>query len=90
MASLSVTMRLMVRSAMFGGGPIVGVGIDRLRFLKPLRAGNVLRGKAEVLEARTSTSHQDRGYLTVRITTLNEIAPVLTQDRTLMVPRRVA
>jgi acyl dehydratase len=87
--SLSVTMRLMVLSDLFDGGPVVGVGIDRLRFLEPVRAGDTLRAQAEVLEARPSRSHTDRGYLVLRITTLRQDdEPVLTQDWTLLVPRR--
>lgn len=88
--SLSVTMRLMVRAQLFAAGPIVGVGIDGLRFLEPVRPGDHLRARAEVLELRPSRSHADRGYLVLRITTLRQDdVPVLTQDWTLVVPRRV-
>ncbi len=87
--SLSVTMRLIVRSQLLGGGSIVGVGIDRLRFLAPVRPGDVLRARAEVIEVRPSRSQPDRGYLVVRITTLRQDdEPVVTQDWTLLVPRR--
>lgn len=87
---LSATMRLMVESDLFAGGPVVGVGIDRLRFLQPIRAGDRLRAEAEVLEVRPSRSHADRGYLVLRITTRrSDDTPVLTQDWTLLVPRRV-
>ena len=87
--SLSVTMRLMVRSQLFADGPIVGVGIDRLRFLQPVRTGDRLRVRAEVLEVRPSSSRADRGYLLLRVTTLRQNdVPVLTQDWTLLVSRR--
>jgi acyl dehydratase len=86
---LSATMRLMVGSDLFAGGPIVGVGIDRLRFLQPIRAGDRLRAEGEVLEVRPSRTHPERGYLVLRITTRrSDGAPVLTQDWTLLVPRR--
>lgn len=89
--SLSATMRLVVRSQIFGGGPVVGVGIDRLRFLQPVRADDRLRAEAEVLEVRPSRSKSDRGYLVMRITTTRQDGePVLTQDWTLLVPRRPA
>jgi acyl dehydratase len=89
--SLSVTMRLMVRSRLLAGGPIVGIGIDGLRFLQPVRPGDRLRARAEVLEIRPSRSHPDRGYLVLRITTLrHDGVPVLTQDWTLLVPRRAS
>jgi acyl dehydratase len=86
---LSATMRLMVDAQIFGGGPMVGMGIDGLRFIAPVRAGDRLRAEAEVLEIRPSSSRPDRGYLVLRITTHREDGtPVLTQDWTLLVPRR--
>lgn len=89
--SLSVTMRLMVRAQPLGGAPIVGVGIDRLRFLKAVRAGDVLRARAEVIDVRPSGSSAERGYLVLRITTVRAgDEPVLTQDWTLLVARRPA
>jgi acyl dehydratase len=89
--SLSVTMRLMVGSRLFEAGPIVGVGVDRLRYLQPVRAGDVLRARGEVIETRPSVSHAERGYVVLRVTTTRQDGePVLTQDWTLLVPRRDA
>jgi acyl dehydratase len=89
--SLSVTMRLMVGSRLFEAGPIVGVGVDRLRYLQPVRAGDVLRARGEVIETRPSASHAERGYVVLRVTTTRQDGePVLTQDWTLLVPRRDA
>ena len=89
--SLSATMRLMVESHLFEAGPIVGVGVDRLRYLQPVRAGDRLRARGEVVDARPSRSHADRGYLVMRIITLRQDhEPVLTQEWTLLVPRRPA
>jgi len=88
--TLSVTMRLMVRSNIFGGAPVVGVGVDNLRYLKPVRPEDVLRARAEVLEVRPSRSHSDRGYLVLRVTTLRrDDQPVITQEWTVLVPRRM-
>jgi acyl dehydratase len=87
--SLSVTMRLIVHSNIFGGAPVVGVGVDRLRYLKPIRPGDRLRAKAEVMDVRPSRSHPDRGYLTLLITTTRQgDEPVLTQEWTVLVPTR--
>ena len=89
--SLSATMRLMVGAMLFDGAPMVGVGIDNLRYLKPVRPRDRLRARAEVLERRHSRSQSDRGYLVLRITTTRQgDEPVLTQDWTLLVPRRPA
>jgi acyl dehydratase len=87
--SLSATMRLMVRSNIFAGAPVIGVGVDNLRYLKPVRAGDRLRATAEVLETRPSRSHPDRGYLILRVTTTREgDEPVLVQEWSVLVPRR--
>lgn len=87
--SLSVTMRLIVRSNIFGGAPVVGVGVDHLRYLQPVRAGDRLTARAEVIEVKPSSSHPDRGYLVLRVTTARgDGEPVLTQDWTVLVPRR--
>ena len=87
--TLSATMRLMVRSNIFDGAPVVGVGVDNLRYLKPVRAGDVLRAQAEVLSTRPSTSHPDRGYLVLLVTTLGpDGEPVITREWTVLVPRR--
>jgi acyl dehydratase len=87
--SLSATMRLMVRSNIFDGAPVVGVGIEQLRYLKPVRAGDRLRASATVLEIRPSRSTPERGYLVLRVVTTREGGePVLTQDWTVLVPRR--
>ena len=87
--SLSVTMRLMVRARLLGDGPLIGVAIDRLRFLKPVREGDRVRARAEIIAVRPSRTDPARGWLVIRITTLRQNGePVLTQDWTLLVPRR--
>jgi acyl dehydratase len=89
--SLSATMRLMVRSNIFDGAPVVGVGVDNLRYLKPVLAGDRLRARAEVLETRPSSSNRERGYLVLRVVTSRaDDDEVLTQDWTVLVPRRPA
>ena len=89
--TLSVTMRLMVGSPLFESGAVVGVGIDKLRWLRPVGAGDVLRARAEVVETRPSRRHHDRGYLVLRVTTLiADGTPVASQEWTVLVPRRPA
>lgn len=87
--TLSATMRLMVRANLFAGAPVIGVGVDKLRYLKPVRAGDRLTARAEVLEIRPSRTRQERGYLILRVTTLRDDGePVITQEWTVLVPRR--
>ena len=88
--TLSATMRLVVRSRFLGDTPLVGIAIDNLRFLKPVRAGDKLRARVAVTEVRRSASDPTRGYLGVRVTTIRapDDEPVATQDWTILVPRR--
>ena len=89
--TLSATMRLIVRSNIFNGAPVVGVGVDNLRYLAPVRPGDVLRARAEVLSTRPSESRADRGYLVLLVTTLGpDDKPVISQEWTVLVPRRAA
>ena len=88
--TLGVTTRLMVQSRIVGSTPLVGVSIDNLRFLEPVYPGDVLSVEAEVLEVRPSKSKPERGYMVMRIVThrRNDGRPVLTQEWTLLMPKR--
>ena len=87
--SLSATMRLIVDARLLGDTPLVGVGIENLRYVAPVRPGDTLRAAAEVLEVRASESRPERGFMRLRVTTSNQHGQqVLTQDWTLLVPRR--
>lgn len=88
--TLSATMRLMVRANLFAGAPVIGVGVDKLRYLAPVRPGDVLSAKAEVVSVRPSSSHPDRGYLNLHVTTTrHDGVDVIRQEWTVLVPRRV-
>ena len=87
--TLTATMRLIVRSNIFGGAPVVGVGIDNLRYLKPVYPGDVLSAEAEVLETRPSRTRPDRGYLVLRIRTFRQDGEqVASQDWTVLAQSR--
>ena len=90
--TLAATTRLVLSARPLGDTPLVGVAIDRLRFLAPVRAGDVLTADATVLDVRQSRSHPERGYLVLRVVTSRRSGaqPVLTQDWTLLVPARTA
>ncbi|WP_349815171.1 MaoC/PaaZ C-terminal domain-containing protein [Curtobacterium sp. MCBD17_040] len=54
-------------------------GVDELRWIRPVRPGDVLSARFEVLEARLSRSKPDRGIVRTRITTMNDRhEPVMT------------
>jgi acyl dehydratase len=51
---------------------IAGIGVDEVRWLKPVYAGDVLSGELEILEARISASRPDRVVIFMRATLGNQ------------------
>ena len=83
----AISMRLIVEGFPIAGG-IVGVG-GEIAWPKPTRPVATLHVESEILELRPSRSRPDRGMVTIRSKTVNqlgEIVQVLTAK--LVVPRR--
>jgi acyl dehydratase len=47
-------------------------GVDELRWLRPVRPGDTIRGEIEVVEVRHSRSKPDRGLMTCRWRAFNQ------------------
>jgi len=58
-------MGLLVRGLLHDVASMGAGGIDEMRWPKPVRPGDTLRGRLTVLATRPSTKHSDRGLLTV-------------------------
>ena len=87
----SVTMRLLVESELQPAGGIVGLGVDEIRWPRPVRPGDELRVESEVLALRQSESRPAQGILKVRTTTLNQAdEPVQILVSNILVERRAA
>ena len=85
----ALSMRLLVESELRPIGGIVGAGFDEFRWPRPVRPGDELHLKSEVLEVRPSKSHPAQGLIKVRTTTLNQAGePVQILVANLVVPRR--
>jgi acyl dehydratase len=87
----ALTMRLLVDSEFRPAGGILGVGFDELSWPRPVRPGDELHVRSDVLEILPSKSRPDRGMIRVRNTTLNhneEAVQIFTGK--LIVPRRPA
>lgn len=85
----ALTMRLMVDGEFKPAGGILGVGFDDLSWPRPVRPGDELRAKSEILDVRPSKSKPDRGMIRVRTTTFNQNdEPVMLFTGNLLVPRR--
>ena len=57
----AITMRLLVEGGMPIEGGIIGAGVDELRWLQPVRPGDVLHVESEVLEVIPSNSRPGQG-----------------------------
>jgi acyl dehydratase len=84
----ALTMRLCLASDFRPAGGILGTG-GELLWSKPVRPGDELRVKVEVIETRPSRSRPEQGVVTIRVTTLNQHGEtVQTFTPTLLVDRR--
>jgi acyl dehydratase len=87
----AVTMRLLVEGDLKPAGGIVGLGFDELRWPRPLRPGDELHLRSEVLDVRVSKSKPSQGVIKLRTTTLNQNdEPVQVLTANILVPRRSA
>src|SRR5438874_9656153 len=72
-------MRLLVDRIMRDADSIGSPGIDNLRWLKPVRPGDVLRARFTVVEARVSNSRPDWGIVRSRGEVLNQNEELVMQ-----------
>jgi acyl dehydratase len=85
----AITMRLLVESGMPISGGLIGAGAE-IAWPAPTRPGAILHVESEILEIKPSRTRPDRGMVTIRSETRNqvgEVVQVLTAK--LVVPRRV-
>lgn len=70
--SLALCFRLFIQSGVLAESSMGSPGIDELRWLAPVRPGDTLHGKIEVLEIRPSKSKQDRGIARLKYHAVNQ------------------
>ncbi|TAL92410.1 MAG: MaoC family dehydratase [Paraburkholderia sp.] len=68
----SVMMGLLVRNAFAGSTSMGSPGIDDIRWLKPVRAGDTIRMLNTVLDRRVSASKPDRGIVSTQWEGINQ------------------
>jgi acyl dehydratase len=85
----AMTMRLLVDGDFQIAGGLIGLGVEEVRWPRPVRPGDVLHVESEVLDVRPSKSLPDRGIVKMRNTTRNQAGePVMVQVVNILVPRR--
>jgi acyl dehydratase len=70
--TVCVFMRLFVDGMLGRAAALGSPGIDELRWLKPVRPGDTLEGRLEILEVRPSRSKPDRGIVRLRSVMVNQ------------------
>ena len=81
-------MRLIVESGIFAGTGGVGLGVDELRWLRPVYPGDTLRATAECAATRASTG-KPSGIVRFKVVTHNQDdVAVLSHVAIVLVPRR--
>jgi acyl dehydratase len=84
----AIAMRLLVEARPFGPHPILGLGVDELRWIAPVRPGDALRLEGEILALAPSRS-KPQGTVRMRLTLFNQRnEPVYTLVPIMIVPRR--
>jgi acyl dehydratase len=68
----AMVMRDHVATNPWGGTQMLGIGVDELRWLQPVRAGDVLRAQRQIVELKHSRSKPDRGSVRVRTSVSNQ------------------
>tara|TARA_R110000868_G_scaffold411733_1_gene708247 strand:+ start:79125 stop:79562 length:438 start_codon:yes stop_codon:yes gene_type:complete len=85
--TLSSTIRLMVDSKPFGETPLIGMQVDDVRFLAPLKPGATLQAFMEIIGLEESKK-PGRGYVNVQVTTKADGEVILTQKWRMLIPRK--
>jgi acyl dehydratase len=70
--TVGVTFRLAVDGLINRVASMGSPGVDEIRWLKPVRPGDTVRVRVEVLEVRASLGKPDRGFTRFRYETLNQ------------------
>ncbi len=85
----ALSMRLTVISDFKIAGGLIGMGVDEIRWPRPVFPGDELHVESEVLDVRPSRSNPDRGVVKMQNKTINQDGQlVMQQIANLIVPRR--
>ncbi|MDJ0949661.1 MAG: MaoC family dehydratase [Alphaproteobacteria bacterium] len=68
----ALSFRMFAQAGILKGGAMGSPGLDKLRWLKPVRPGDTIHAFAEVIDRRDSQSRDDRGYVTLDFQVRNQ------------------
>jgi acyl dehydratase len=84
----AMSMRLFVTSGLHLAGGSIGLGVDELRWPRPVRPGDILELECEIMEVRPSRSKPDRGVIRVQNVTRNQNGEIVQSFTASVLVRR--
>jgi acyl dehydratase len=85
----ALNMRMMADSFILDTAGMGSPGVSDLKWLRPVKAGDVLSGVRHVVDRRPSLTKPDRGFVNFRFEVANQRGePVLEQTNLIMIARR--
>jgi acyl dehydratase len=85
----ALNMRMMAEEFILDAASMGSPGVSELKWLRPVEAGDRLRGTRHVIDRRPSLTKPDRGFVNFRFEVLNQRdEPVLEQTNLIMIGRR--
>ncbi|OJH37313.1 MaoC family dehydratase [Cystobacter ferrugineus] len=84
----AICHRLLVRAVLEDSSSMGSPGLDELRWLRPVRPGDTLSARIEVLEASPSRSKPDRGSVKTRMEVRNQQGEVVMTELASVLFRR--
>lgn len=86
---LARVMREYVDLSPFGDTPMLGIGVTDLFWLKPVRPGDLMQVRREIIEVKPSRSKPDRGTILTLTTVVNQHGEtVMTFKNLVQMPAR--
>jgi acyl dehydratase len=72
----AITMRLVVDSGVLKATGVLGTGIDELRWVRPVRPGDVLHVTGEIVALEPPRSGRSAGTMRVRLETADQLGEI--------------
>ena len=87
--TFTLTMRLVVDAKPLGDTPLIGMKVEDVRLIKPLRPNDEIYATSEVISKRESSSKSDIGYASVKtITYTTDDKPIAEQVWVIVIPKK--
>jgi acyl dehydratase len=73
----AIVMRLMVDAKLLGGAPLLGLGVDEIRWPNPVIPGDTITAEIEIMSITPSRSMPSHGIVRIRVTAKNQNGDVV-------------